>query len=175
MSDLTRERLMEMVLSHIMARSDTCPANKNIARYLSSDQGMWFWSEVWRGKNFNAPGGLAAATLAGINAMALLVKSVSHLYGPADADRCMAIYLLVMISHFRDIKTGNEADILKDSDLTRAIFINAQNAGLEIDNMEGHAIELVYREASGQCFSPLWWVVSQTIAFITIMGERERT
>lgn len=155
----------------------------DIARILLSDQYVEFWNAPFSNGQgrWDAPGGLAEATVLGYRAMRFLMATAHSLFTPLNTEaesRIVALYLSLMIGRWADartlVRTFSKQNPASASSVALA---NAVAFGIDVRPTEVTAltrwhssrIELA-KEFDG--FTTEWWVISETMNWIFVANRR---
>ena len=164
-----------MVKEHIQN-----PVVQSISKVLVADQYADFWlapfshgSSRWDNK-----GGLVEAMLLGYRAFSFLVATAEHLFTKVDKDRLLAIYMIILVSRWANIRTKQVTfQRMNPCSATSVAVANAATFGLDLTPAEAQALTRWYSSRSElikdhEGFTPEWWVISETMNWIFIANRQ---
>jgi hypothetical protein len=154
-----------------------------IARILISDQYADFWQAPFSNGQgrWDAPGGLAEATVLGYRALRFLLVTANNLFNKLDEEnehRIVALYLSLMSARWADVRNLSRTFGKHNPASASSVAVaNAVAFGIDLKPAEVTALTRWYssrvelaKEFDG--FTVEWWVLSETMNWLFVANRR---
>ncbi len=154
-----------------------------LARLLLADQYADFWQAPFSNGQgrWDAPGGLAEATVLGYRAMRFLMTTASNLFHTLtddDQNRIVALYLSLMSARWADVRNLNRTFSKHNPASGSSVAVsNAVAFGIDIKPTEVTALTSWYLSRielakEFDSFTVEWWVLSETMNWLFVGNKR---